>query len=335
MGLLTIVVICPCFSQIMLVTGGWRAHNVATHLTDLLQTDNLFKVMQGIIRGSKEPTLILDSSLIVATFKNKYDLKVVNCGDYAQVYMYEKTKTKKNEAADLELTKKKKKNIIINDNENVTNNELKAIALKNIIRSKLECQRLAKCNIKDWKTFITLTFAENVTDVSKANKRFRNFVTLVQRNKKDFKYICIPEFQERGAVHYHLLTNIDINDNMLIFSQEDNPKFKHIKYWKDGFTNVQQMQGDVKKIIGYIAKYMTKNIDNRLYNRHRYFYSQNLNKPRTSYIDLDNSKHVNFFKKIIQDKDLIYNDEYNNPYTGEKVQFLEYTTHSNCTTQIE
>ena len=34
-------------------------------------------------------------------------------------------------------------------------------------------------------------------------------------------------------------------------------------------------------IIGYLSKYMTKDIDNRLFGKRRYLYSQNLVKPKT------------------------------------------------------
>ena len=277
-------------------------------------------------QGSNESSILLDSSLIVATSLKTYDLKLVDCGEYTQVYLYENSKTKKEKDDELKLTKLKKCS-----EEKTKDNNLKVIEKKNIIRSKLECQRLAKTNMCEWKTFITLTFKENVTDITQANKRYHAFITKVQRVKKDFKYICIPEFQKRGAVHYHLLTNIDIDDKSLIYVQEDNLKFKHIKYWNDGFTSVEQMKGDTKKIVGYISKYMTKDIDNRLFNRHRYFYSKNLRKPQTSYIDLNELKHKEFYIKKLQEKDLIFEREYINPYNNESVQFLEYLTQSNYT----
>lgn len=272
---------------------------------------------------------ILDSSLILTTSKKLYNIKVVDCGNYSQVYFYENKILKtKNDTSDLDLKKININRIFKDENTRdkvVINKKTEnKIEEKNIIRSKLECQRLAKANIDDWKTFITLTFAENVTDIKVANKRFRYFIDKIKRVKKDFKYICIPEFQKRGATHYHLLTNIDILDKKIIYCQEDNKKFFHIKYWNDGFTSVEVLTGDVKKIIGYIAKYMTKDIDNRLFNCHRYFFSRNLNRPTISYIDLDNSRDLDFYKKITQEKELIFREGYSNKYDNTKVLFLEY-----------
>lgn len=279
--------------------------------------------------GSLESRTILDSNLIVATKKKGYDIKAVTCGDYVQLYFYEnrKTITQKEDTTELELKKAKIDNMIDSKKKTTTKIEVpweQEIDIKNITRSKLECQRLAKANLNDWETFITLTFADNIIDIDKANKRFKYFIDKVRRVKKDFKYLCITEFQKRGATHYHMLCNININDSTLIYSQKDNPKFKHIKYWNDGFTSVEVIKRDAKKIIGYIAKYMTKDIDNRLFNRHRYFYSRNLVKPIANYINLDDKIDNDFYQKIIRDKNLIYQNEYINPYDNNKVSFLEY-----------
>lgn len=270
--------------------------------------------------------VILDSKHISATI-SLYDIKLIDCNDYCQVYIYERKQVKsiKNENQnELELKKAKINSMFdkttIKKESKLTNK----IELRSIMRSKLECQRLAKTNMNDWKTFITLTFAENIQEVKMANKRFKYFIDKVRRKKKDLKYLCITEFQKRGAIHYHLLTNIDINDETLMYSQEDNHKFKHIKYWNEGFTSVEVMTGDAKKIIGYIAKYMTKNIDNRLFSHHRYFYSQNLNKAIKNHINLDNKTDKDFYRKKIQEKKLIYHNEYVNPYNNETVIFLEY-----------
>ena len=282
--------------------------------------------LDDVLTGKVSTFPILDSKHISATI-SLYDIKLVDCNDYCQVYVYEKKQSKsinKDNENDLELKKEKIDSMF---DKTHTKNECKLtneIELRSIMRSKLECQRLAKANINDWKTFITLTFEENIQDVKKANRKFKYFIDKVRRVKKDLKYLCITEFQKRGAIHYHMLCNIDINDETLMYAQEDNKKFKHIKYWNEGFTSVEVMTGDVKKIIGYIAKYMTKDIDNRLFSHHRYFYSQNLNKPIKNYINSDKDNEKDFYIKKIQEKELIYQNEYINPYTQEKVQFFEF-----------
>ena len=156
---------------------------------------------------------LLDSSLISAT-KNKYQTKIISCGDYIQVYYFNKTKTKKDK--NLSLIDKQKKKIIDNDflfkEENFyKKDEPKTIEYKNIMRSKFNLQRIVKSNENDFITFITLTFKDNITNIEFANKKFHSWRTKIKSIFPNFKYVCVPEFQKRGAVHYHLLTNIEIN----------------------------------------------------------------------------------------------------------------------------
>lgn len=272
---------------------------------------------------------ILDSKLITETFLKEYDIKFVDCGEFYQVYCYQnkKTITNKKDDTDLNLHKLKVKSFMDNEEQKETKTVLKdgnKIEDRNIIRSKLSCQRLAKANSKIWETFITLTIAENIQDIKKANAMLHSFTVQVRRIKKDFSYIAIPEFQKRGAVHYHLLTNISIDDTKLIYAQKDNPNFKHIKYWNKGFTSIEPLKDDIKKVVGYISKYMTKDIDDRLFGHRRYLYSQNLATPKESYINSDSEQDYNFFTKKIQDKKLIYENVYINPYDNSKVTFLEF-----------
>lgn len=282
--------------------------------------------------GSLEPLTILDSKHIVATIL--YDIKLVKCGEYTQVYLYQNKKMiKKSKKLKPEL------DLILDiDKENVTKKERylnNKIENRSIIRSKLDCQRIAKSNISEWESFITLTFKENIINLDYANKRLKNFIDKIRRVKKGFKYLCIPEFQERGAVHYHLLTNLKCNSDIIpkrevkkLYSPFTNRykklEYYDIKYWFEGFSSAEPITGDVKKIIGYISKYMTKDIDNRLFNRHRYFYSKNLKTSEELYINKDNTRDFDLYKKIIQDSSLIYHNTYINPYDNTEVKFLEY-----------
>ncbi len=281
---------------------------------------------------------ILDSNLIV-TAKNKfYDLKIVKCGDYIQVYQKErkfkinainlKSITNDDDIKKVDTDNLKK----IKNKEDNINNEIKE---RNINRSKFECQRLAKSNSSCWKSFITLTFENNITDIDFANKKLRIFLDSVKRVFQNFKYIGIPEFQKRGAVHYHLLTNISCNSNIIpkqIKKKLYNPSSKsyklleyyNIKYWNYGYSSAEIIENDIKKIVGYISKYMTKDIDNRLFNRHRYFCSRNLIKPNIIYIDFSDDIDQILFNSLINNKKIIYENDYENKYNNEKIYFKEY-----------
>jgi hypothetical protein len=266
---------------------------------------------------------LLDSSLISTTKDKIYTHKIVECGDYYQVYTYQDKKIKK----DQNMVKMNDIKIVNTDTlskkENV--NKTKTIELKNILRSKFQMQRLIKSNENIFKTFITLTFKNNVTDIEKANKCFKNWRDSIARKlkaqKKEFSYVAVPEFQKRGAVHYHLLSNIDLENSDIIIPQKGKKKQYDVRYWNKGYSSVFPMK-DVN-VVGYLTKYMTKDIDNRLWGKRRYLYSMNLKQPNTIYIDIntdsDNSK-LSFIE-------LFYKEKFKNIYcdkVGQIIEFNEY-----------
>ena len=154
--------------------------------------NNIIEVnLDDVLTGKVSAFPILDSKHISATI-SLYDIKLIDCNDYCQVYLYERKQAKnikKDNQNELELTKAKMNNLVKNDIEVKTEAKLtNEIELRSIIRSKTESQRLAKANINDWKSFITLTFEENIQDVKIANKRFKYFIDKIRRKKSDLKY---------------------------------------------------------------------------------------------------------------------------------------------------
>jgi len=92
----------------------------------------------------------------------------------------------------------------------------------NVYRAINRVKQLIECNdgqytdnttgIPKPTLFITYTYRENLTDITTANKDFNAFNKRLQKylkNKLKYKqkvyYIAVPEFQLRGAVHYHVL----------------------------------------------------------------------------------------------------------------------------------
>lgn len=315
---------------------------------------------------------LLDSSLISQTRAKKYQVKVIECGNYFQVYDYNYLKIKKNKSLKLKkeyFSRKNKKQLSVLDNcvndkwgRHTTLFEVGAlklyntspglcsiikimkmpvrsrgdpskdkltIDLKNINRSRNSIQRLIKSNETKFKTFVTLTFAENVKSIEEANKKFNVWRTYIKRLKSDFAYVGVPEFQKRGAVHYHLLTNIDYNDYSLLskelvitYSKKSHSydKGRTIKGWKYGYTKVKSM--DNVNVVGYLTKYLVKDLDNRLWGKRRYFYSQNLIKPKEILIDLSDMKDFTLYMDILD-----FHKEYEGMYAdklGQVINFMEY-----------
>lgn len=289
----------------------------------------------------KKETTLLDSSLNTSDFLNmpifkyqyNYNIKIIDLQGYKQVYIYPLQHFK--QVKGNEKKQFKELDLIIDTNYKKDYKEIqektKKVDFKNVIRSKLKCQRLIKANDKVWKSFITLTFKENITDLSLAYKiLYKKLHYIKTRIKKDFKWVCIPEYQKNGRVHYHLITNIELNDKKLVSIQKYNGNlFYHLKIWENiGYNCIQTIKdkegNDNKKICGYISKYMTKQyIEDTFYNKNRYYCSQNLNKPKEYYVDSTSDRGIQILKTLIYNNELIYSNNYNDTFEN-NIQFLEF-----------
>lgn len=296
---------------------------------------------------SKEnETTLLDSSLNTCLLSLKelnkpyyknYNIKLIDMQDYKQIYIFPNVKIYR-EKIDND------KKLLFNDNLFNYNKKTRSSfsdnkpLFKNVIRSKIKLQRLVKCNANEFKTFITLTFNEDIKDLSIAYKRFIQFIKRTKKIYNDFKWVCVPEFQKSGRVHYHMITNIDLDNKDLVYTQiEEDKIYYHLMTWSkfiknkkevsNGFDAIELIKdkegNDTKKICGYISKYMTKSyIEDCFYNKNRYYSSQNLIQPYDILIDLDNEKDKLKFETLMKDYEIIYSNDYLDNYDN-TINFIE------------
>ena len=176
-------------------------------------------------------------------------------------------------------------------------------------------RRLACCNFNaQYDKFFTLTFADNLTDVKKANYLFKKFKQKLQyKFGKDIKYLGVVEFQDRGAVHYHVLSNIPY------IPQRDLQDL-----WGHGFVFINAIN-HVDNIGAYIVKYMTKDTtDTRLQGLKAYLCSRNLIRPEE--IVNHDLKEFKKLEDIIEKKYHLseINAEYESTYETEMLGTCEY-----------
>jgi len=88
--------------------------------------------------------------------------------------------------------------------KNASKNSMDEATLnKSIARARSNIRRKALSMSAD--RMLTLTFRDNVTDVDEAWSVFKYFCKLMRkRYREKFQYIAVPEFQKRGAVHFHM-----------------------------------------------------------------------------------------------------------------------------------
>lgn len=122
---------------------------------------------------------------------------------------------------------------------------------------------------------LTLTYRENITDLERAWKDFHAFNRkMKKRYKERWQYVCVPEFQKRGAVHFHLAIKGWLNVNVVRRLWRDvvgqgNIDITPPSKYKLRHTKRTNTSWNPKKIANYLAKYITKK-DAVAFNKRRY-----------------------------------------------------------------
>lgn len=126
----------------------------------------------------------------------------------------------------------------------------------------------------EYDKFVTLTFEENITDLKKANYLFLKFIKRLRyKTGRDFKYLAVIEFQKRGSVHYHMISDLGYIK-----------KSELSDIWSNGFVYINRIK-HVDDLGAYLIAYIgkkgkKKNKDFELLKRNKaYLRSNNLKKP--------------------------------------------------------
>lgn len=117
--------------------------------------------------------------------------------------------------------------------------------------------------------FEVLPYKKCINAFTLFSKRLRSFFG------SQFSYIVVPEFQKRGAVHFHMLLWDFPQD---ILKNERNNRLLQV-CWAYGFVDCIATDGS-GKLAGYLAKYMSKAMQNdRLVGKKAYMCSRNVLRP--------------------------------------------------------
>lgn len=238
-----------------------------------------------------------------------YNKKIVKSGDIIEVYEYEKDQFR---------SSIKRENKVYNTKEpserERTEEEILEDDRKNANKRMQNLRRLINANKDDLQKFFTLTFKENITDLSKAYDELKKFKMrlkyyLKQNYKgKELKYVVVVEFQKRGAVHFHMLCNLPYIDCSVL-----------AKMWGNGFVRINKIE-TVDNVGSYVVKYMGKDFDDdRVFGRKRYNRSRNLKQPK----EMITKKEVEEFAAQLPDSKKVYENTFENEYTGQ-IKYTQY-----------
>jgi len=162
----------------------------------------------------------------------------------------------------------------------------------NCYRLRKNFRRICDANLTgdEIPSFLTLTMHQ-IVSLSRAVVYFSGFVRrLRKRIGNDFRYIAVPEFQKRGAVHFHVLIwglpdgYVDeispANTQTITIDclKEANSRVLQ-NIWGYGYVDCFRTDGS-PKLSGYMSKYMSKHMqDLRLATEKAYYCSRNIMRP--------------------------------------------------------
>lgn len=236
-----------------------------------------------------------------------YNVKIVVSGPVLEVYEYTDTIWRGLKSQGKKISPAK---IPPEDMDEVILAEKLDSRGKSNLRARNTLRRLALANFSNRSKFLTLTFAENVTDLESANKEFKRFIRKMKTKLGDFKYMAVIEFQKRGAIHYHVLLDIKYTKVKLLE-----------EWWGNGFIKINRID-HVDNIGAYVVKYMTKeDADERLIRKKMYQCSKNLERPR-EYIGKQ-AEHILEQLKAEKRK-IAYSNKYKSKLTENEITYSEY-----------
>lgn len=122
---------------------------------------------------------------------------------------------------------------------------------KNSVRVSLgKLRDLINANVinPEYCLWITLTYAENMTDPKRLYDDFRKFIQRLKYKIKSFEYIVAMEPQGRGAWHAHMIMIFDKKAPYI-------PNAEMQKIWGFGFVSVKSLE-NVDNIGAYLTAYL-------------------------------------------------------------------------------
>ena len=185
-------------------------------------------------------------------------------------------------------------------------------------RARNKIIRLINCN-EDLQTFVTLTYRDNMQDLSVSKEHLHLTLMKLSKTYKDFKYLYVLEFQDRGAIHYHMLCNIELYidtakpNQIKPQCQKDYENFFREAFWRHGWCDVRNLKGEGNTNIAlYVACYLVEDLMRLdLKGAKCYGYSRNLNKPEETKI-YTNQPTDELLSDVSQDYECKYASSYEN-----------------------
>lgn len=205
-----------------------------------------------------------------------------------------------------------KKSFNNSSNKRIRKNESKKISRESMQRTRNNLKNLILCNLDKFNSFVTLTYSNNQEDLDRAykdiHKFFRRWRIASKKNNEELYYIAVYEFQKRGAIHFHILTSLEIDTPLLPKREAKRVRSKgkcltldvyDIPDWEHGYSTAIALDKSIPtRVVNYLGKYLTKDISHHLAGKRKILQSKNLRRPFETL--LNNAEDIESIKSDIQ-----------------------------------
>lgn len=121
---------------------------------------------------------------------------------------------------------------------------------------------------EDRQTFITLTYEDNMQDLKQSKKYINYFFKKLTKGYPGLKYVYVLEFQERGAIHYHILCSIQLtiktgeSNRYKPKAQKELENYYRVNYWSNrGFVDIRNLESEgITNVAKYVSAYLVEDL---------------------------------------------------------------------------
>ena len=250
-----------------------------------------------------------------------YNLKIIKSGNRIEIYKYHGYMKEGTEGKNKEG--RKGKGEVTKDKKEINRRETLYKARNNIVR-------IISCN-EDMQTFITLTYADNMQDLKQSKKHINYFFKKLTKDYPKLKYIYVLEFQERGAIHYHILCSIKLNiktsesKKYKPKAQKELENYFRVNYWSNrGFVDIRNLESEgITNVAKYVSAYLVEDLLKLDLEGHRaYGYSLNINRPIIEKVDIK-AGNADILEQYKDEYKMTYSSQYQVHYIDKNGQERE------------
>jgi len=232
--------------------------------------------------------------------------RFIRSGNQIEIYSYNKNYVPKRKR-NYQRNKRRKVDV------NQTNSRIFFRSEASIQRARNNFFRLVQANLPRTKkiTFITFTAFEKL-ELTFGYKCLRLFFKNVEhKTKKKISYIVVPEWQQRGALHFHAIV-WGLNESDV---QKERITRNFQRQWARGFVDVFTSTHITDGISGYMVKYLSKALGSEnLTNKRGFSSGGELLKPQSH---SSNTLSYDLDLLVPDTVDIVSESRYNVPYMGQ------------------